>query len=118
MGFQCNLLHEQTTLSPTSCSQKIYDLFLSFLHNFGCSKKMIWRVWVWIPYQTQKLASHVLFQSMAWLSINSIFYCQKSLSGPPFWTGVMGRIPVTLRFKNKFVYIHAKKKLFAEKGKK
>ena len=38
--IQCNLVHEQTTLSPTSCSKKIYDLFLSFLHNFGFSKKM------------------------------------------------------------------------------
>ena len=46
-----------------------------------------------IPYQTQKLASHVLFQSMTRLSINSIFYCHKSLSGPAFWTGAMGRIP-------------------------
>ena len=27
-------------LSPTSCSQEIYDLFLLFLHNFGFSKKM------------------------------------------------------------------------------
>ena len=64
IGFQCNLVHEQSTLSPTSCSKKIYDLFFSFLHNFGFSKKwhfadyttsiglLIWRVWVWIPYQT------------------------------------------------------------------
>ena len=29
--FQCNLVHEQTTLSTTSCSKK-YDLFLSVLH--------------------------------------------------------------------------------------
>ena len=36
--FQCNLVHEETTLSSTSCSQK-YDLFLSFLHNYGFSKK-------------------------------------------------------------------------------
>ena len=40
IAFQCNFVHEQTTLSPTSCSQKVYDLFLSFLHNFGFSKKM------------------------------------------------------------------------------
>ena len=33
--FQYTLVHEETALSPTSCSQKIYDLFLSFLHNFG-----------------------------------------------------------------------------------
>ena len=39
IAFQCNLVHEQTTLSPTSCFQKIYDLFLPFLHNFGFSKK-------------------------------------------------------------------------------
>ena len=39
IGFQCNLALEQTTLSPTSCSQKIYDLFLLLLHNFGFSKK-------------------------------------------------------------------------------
>ena len=37
--FQCNLVHKQTTLSPTSCSQKIYDLFLSFPPNFGFTKK-------------------------------------------------------------------------------
>ena len=37
--FQCNWVHEQTTLSPTICSQKIYDLFLSFLHNFGFFKR-------------------------------------------------------------------------------
>ena len=24
IGFQCNLVHEETILSPTSCSQKIY----------------------------------------------------------------------------------------------
>ena len=30
IGFQCNLIHEQTILSPTSCLKK-YDLFLSFL---------------------------------------------------------------------------------------
>ena len=47
MGFQCNLAHEQTTVSPTSCSQKIYDLFLSFLHNFGFSKK-----WHFADYTT------------------------------------------------------------------
>ena len=39
IGPQCNLLHEQTTSSPISCSQKVYDLFLSFLHNFCFSKK-------------------------------------------------------------------------------
>ena len=39
VAFQCNLVHGHTILSPTSCSQKIYDLFLSFLHNFGFSKK-------------------------------------------------------------------------------
>ena len=39
MDFQCDSVHEQTTLSPTSCSQKIYDLFFSFLHNFVFSKK-------------------------------------------------------------------------------
>ena len=35
IDFQCNMVHEQTTLSPTSCSQKICDSFLSFLHNFS-----------------------------------------------------------------------------------
>ena len=45
--FQCNLVHKQTTLSSTSCSQKIYDLFLSFLHNFGFSKK-----WHFADYTT------------------------------------------------------------------
>ena len=39
IGFQCNLIHEQTTVSPTCCSQKFYDLFLSFLLNFGFSEK-------------------------------------------------------------------------------
>ena len=47
IGFQCNLEHEQTTLSPTSCSQNIYDLFLSFLHNYGFSKK-----WHFVDYTT------------------------------------------------------------------
>ena len=45
---------------------------------------------------TPKLASHVLFKSTAYFSINSIFYCHKPLDGPPFWTGAMVRIPVTL----------------------
>ena len=37
-------VHDETTLSPTSCSQKIYDLFLSFLHNFGFSKNDILQI--------------------------------------------------------------------------
>ena len=45
--FQCNLAHEQTILSSTSCSQKIYDLFLLSLHNFGFSKK-----WHFADYMT------------------------------------------------------------------
>ena len=73
IGFQCNLVHEQITLSPTSCSQKVYDLFFSFLHNVDFPKKWhftdyttsiglyIWKVGVWIPYQTQKLANHAAF---------------------------------------------------------
>ena len=77
IAFQCNLVHEQITLSPTSCFQKIYDLFLSFMHNFGFSEKwhfadymssiglLILRVCVWIPYQTQKLVSHILFKNIA-----------------------------------------------------
>ena len=40
IGFLCNLVHEQTMLSLTSCSQKIYDWFLLLLHDFGFSKKM------------------------------------------------------------------------------
>ena len=36
------------------------------------------------------------FQSIALLSINSIFYCHKSPSGSPISTGAMGREPVTL----------------------
>ena len=44
IAFQCNLVYEQITLSPTSCSQKIYDLFLSFLHNFGFSKYGILKI--------------------------------------------------------------------------
>ena len=47
IAFQCNLVHEQTTLSPTSCSEKIYDFFLSVLHNFGFSKK-----WHFADYMT------------------------------------------------------------------
>ena len=39
IAFQCNLVHEQITLSSISCFQKIHDLFLSFLHKFGFSKK-------------------------------------------------------------------------------
>ena len=77
IGFQCNLVHKQITLSPTRCSKKIYDLFLSFLHNFGFSENSILQIirrvldcksgefGVWILYQTHKLASHLLFQSMA-----------------------------------------------------
>ena len=44
VGFQCNLVHEQTTLSSTSCSKKIYDLFLSFLHSYGFSKNGILQI--------------------------------------------------------------------------
>ena len=44
IAFQCNLVHEQTPLSPTSCSKKIYDLFLSFLHNFGFSNNGILQI--------------------------------------------------------------------------
>ena len=70
-GFQCNLAREQTTLYFTSCSQIRYELFLSFLYNYGFSNYTtsiglkIWRVWVWILYQTYKLVSHVLFQNVA-----------------------------------------------------
>ena len=84
-----------STLFPTSCSQKIYDLFLSFSSNFGFSN--LWHfadyttsIGLWIPYQIQNLASHALFQSMAKLSISSTFYCQKSLSEVSCWTGAMG----------------------------
>ena len=45
--FQCNLVQEKTILSPTSCSKKIYDLFLSFSHNFGFSKN-----WNFADYTT------------------------------------------------------------------
>ena len=41
IGFQCNLVREQTTLSPTSCPKKIYHLSFLFLHNFGFSKNGI-----------------------------------------------------------------------------
>ena len=44
IGFQCNLVQEEATLSPTSCSKKIYDLFLSFLHNFGLPKNGILQI--------------------------------------------------------------------------
>ena len=37
-GFQCDLVHDQTTLSPNKRSERIYDLFLSLLHNFAISK--------------------------------------------------------------------------------
>ena len=68
--------HEHTTLFPTSCSKK-YELFILCLLNFSFSKKMslsrshdeYWAVnlvsLAWIPYQTQKVAGHVIFQSMA-----------------------------------------------------
>ena len=39
IGFRCNLVHEQTALSPTNCSKKMSNSFLSFLHNFGFSRK-------------------------------------------------------------------------------
>ena len=77
IGFQCNLVRKQTTLSPTSCSQKIYDLFLSFLHNFAFSKKMsfcrLHDEYCAVDLEslgldtlsTQKLSSHALFESMA-----------------------------------------------------
>ena len=47
IGFQCNLVHKQTTLPPICCSQSIYDLFLSFFHNFGFSIK-----WHFADYTT------------------------------------------------------------------
>ena len=47
IGFRRNLVHKHTTLSPTSCSQKINDLFLLFLHSFGFSKK-----WHFADYAT------------------------------------------------------------------
>ena len=40
-SFQCDLVQEQTAVSHTGCSQKVYDLFLSFLHNAGFSKNGI-----------------------------------------------------------------------------
>ena len=42
----CNLVPEQTTLSPTTCSScpKIYELFLSFLHSFGFLKNGILQI--------------------------------------------------------------------------
>ena len=43
IGFQSNLVHKQPTLSPTSCSQKIHDFFLSLLHIYGFSKT--WQYW-------------------------------------------------------------------------
>ena len=42
--LQCNLAHEQTTLSPTTCSQKISDLFLYFLRSFVLSKNGILQI--------------------------------------------------------------------------
>ena len=44
IGFQCNLVHEQTTLSSTSCSQQICNLFHSFLHKSGLSKNGILQI--------------------------------------------------------------------------
>ena len=44
IGFQCNLVHEQATLSSIRCSQKIYDLFLSFLHNYSFLKNGILQI--------------------------------------------------------------------------
>ena len=77
IGFQCNLVHEQTTWSPISCSKTYLTCSFRFCTILAFVKNAIlqitWQVlgcksaefWVWIPYQTQKLASHVLFQSMA-----------------------------------------------------
>ena len=47
IDFQCNLVHEQTTFSRTICSKKIYDLLVSFLHNYGFSKN-----WHFANYMT------------------------------------------------------------------
>ena len=49
IAFQCNLVNEHITLSLTSCSQKIYDSFFSFLHSFGFSEK-----WNFADYKTSK----------------------------------------------------------------
>ena len=50
---------------------------------------------VWDTLSNAEISKPCIFQSMAQLSINPIFYSHKSLSGPPFWTGAMGRLPVT-----------------------
>ena len=76
IGFQLNLADEQTTLSPTGCSQNVYDLCLSFLHNLAFLKNGILQIIqqglgcksgeLGFGYLIkQKLASYVLFQSMA-----------------------------------------------------
>ena len=44
ISFQCNLVQEQTTLLSTSCSQKIYEMFLSFSHNYGFPKNDILQI--------------------------------------------------------------------------
>ena len=76
IGFQCNLVQKQTTLSPTSCSQKIYDEFfrlctiLAFLKMAFC--RLLNEYWA-VNLESLGLdtssntetASHVLLQSMA-----------------------------------------------------
>ena len=63
IGFQCNLVHEQTTFFPISCSLKIYDLFLSFCTILAFLKMAFcrlhdeyWRFW------TLNLFGHIFGQ--------------------------------------------------------
>ena len=106
--FQCNLVREQTTLSPSSCPKKYmtcpfrFCTILAFLKMAFCRlHEEYWAVNLKSlgvdTLSNTETSKSVLFKCMAQLSINSIFYFHKSLNGPPFWTGAMGRIPVTLR---------------------
>ena len=84
IGFQGNLVYEQTILSPTSCSKKISDLFLSFLHNFGFSKNGILQVTRRVlgckseKFRFGYLIKHRNYQAMyyfkAWLIYTEIQY--------------------------------------------
>ena len=76
IGSLCNLVREQTTLSPASCSQKIYDSFLWFCKILTFPKMSFCKLHdeYWAvnleslgldTLSNTELASLVLFQSMA-----------------------------------------------------
>ena len=84
VGFQCNLVHEQTTLSPASCSQKIYDLFLRFCTVLAFLENGIFQITRRVlgcksgEFGFVYLIKHRIYQAMhyfkAWLRYRSIQY--------------------------------------------